>query len=277
MLKRTVTLLISVLTLLAGVMPALKPQDDDGRISLPIVMYHSVCNIGVGDYVVSPKLLEDDFAFLKERGYAAVFVNEVVDFVEKGGSLPEKPIVITFDDGFYNNCEYVLPLLKKYGFKAVVNIVGSFSERESGAKKRSRSYSYLKDTEIAEMSKSGLVETGNHSYAMHSVKGRRGVSKKSGESDSEYEKIFTEDCVRCADFIKSACGVETKVFAYPFGSYSKSTPKLLKALGYKAALTCAEGVNRLKKGDTGRLMWLKRVNRSARLTRECCFERLGIR
>ena len=265
------------MTLLAGIVGLSAPVKGDGRIDLPVLMYHSVCNIGVGDYVVSPKILESDFAFLKERGYETVSVKEVVNFVEKGTKLPQKPVLITFDDGFYNNLKYALPLLEKYGFKATVNVVGIFSARDNGKKKRSSSYSYMNEKELAEIHKSGIVEIGNHSYDMHALKGRRGVMKKRGESEDEYKKTFTSDCKKCHDYIKHACGIDTKVFAYPFGSYSSSTPKLLKSLGYDAVLTCAEGVNRLRKGDTDRIMWLKRVIRSAKLSEKRYFEKLGIK
>ncbi len=277
MVKRAVTVIFAALTLCTGAAGAFLPARGDGRLELPVVMYHSVSKVGIGDYVVPPKVLEADFEFLKERGYKTVSVEEVANFVIKGAELPEKPILITFDDGFYNNLVYALPLFEKYNFKATVNVVGAFSERENGKKKRSCSYSYLNEKELAEMAKSGLVEFGNHSYDMHALKGRRGVMRKRGESEQEYKEAFTADCKKCGDFVKRACGAEPKVFAYPFGSYSKSTPKLLNALGYNVAFTCAEGVNRLKKGDTARLMWLKRINRPAKLSSKRYFEKLGIK
>lgn len=56
-------------------------------------------------------------------------MTELINYVYNDASLPEKPIIITFDDGYYNNLSYAVPLLHKYNMKAVVSIVGEYSDR----------------------------------------------------------------------------------------------------------------------------------------------------
>ena len=97
----------------------------------------------MGDYVLSPIELEKDIVYLKNNGYEAVFVSQLIDYVENGTELPEKPVIISFDDGDYNNLTYVLPLLKKYSFKATISIVGKYSEIACEEAEPSPSYSYL--------------------------------------------------------------------------------------------------------------------------------------
>lgn len=87
-------------------------------------MYHGLTTKAsqVNDYFIPAETFEDDAAWLKEHGYTAVTMQDLIDFVyDKTGkeSLPEKPVVITFDDGYYNNHKYATPVLKKYGMKAV--------------------------------------------------------------------------------------------------------------------------------------------------------------
>ncbi len=73
--------------------------------SVPVILYHSVLEPGeaVGRYVVSPAALEGDLRCLAERGCRAVVVRDLLAYVYSGVPLPEKPVVLTFDDGFRNN------------------------------------------------------------------------------------------------------------------------------------------------------------------------------
>lgn len=239
---------------------------------VPIVMYHSVTSVNTNDYVLSPKKFESDLKYLLDNGYETVFLSEVVAFVEGKGQLPEKPIVLTFDDGFYNNKSNVLPLLQKYGCKACFMLVGKYTDNEQGEKKRSSVYSYLNRDEVAEMRKSGLCEFGSHTYDMHKCKdGRKGVRRKRDESAEQYRKIFTQDARRNEQTYRN-CGIDFTTYAYPYGYYSKETPAILRDLGYKAVLTCNSGINYIKRGDRNYLMALKRWNRPSKYTTQEFFE-----
>ena len=103
--------------------------NEDEKIFLPVIMYHSILNDSsrVNDYVVTPEMVENDLNYLKEHGYNAVFTEDIINYT-KGGDLPPKPIIITADDGFYNNYTYLVPLLIKYDMKASISIVGYYSE-----------------------------------------------------------------------------------------------------------------------------------------------------
>ena len=86
---------------------------------MPVIMYHTILNSRDGVYIVSEAQLENDLKELIARGYEFVFPSEVAEFVSGEGSLPEKPVMLTFDDGHYNNLYYGLPILEKYGAKAI--------------------------------------------------------------------------------------------------------------------------------------------------------------
>ena len=83
-----------------------------------------------------------------------------------GTPLPQNPVVITFDDGFYNNLSVALPLLEQYDMKATVSVVGSFSENQTEQDSH-KSYSYLTDADIAVLLESGRFEIGNHTNSLH--------------------------------------------------------------------------------------------------------------
>ena len=93
----------------------------EDSLNVPIIMYHSILadTNKSGKFVITPKQFEEDLLFIKENGYEPIFMQDLINYVYKGTSLPEKPIILTFDDGYYNNYLYILPLLKKYEMKAV--------------------------------------------------------------------------------------------------------------------------------------------------------------
>ena len=148
---------------------------EEAAVTLPVLMYHSVCNGEPTEYRVTPEQLESDLEWLSENGYKSVTAAEVTAYANSRGDLPEKPVMITFDDGYYNNLAYALPLLEKYDMTAVVSVVGEYTDKDAAADPHVPSYSYLTWEDIGELSDSGRVEIGAHTYAMHSLySGRKG-------------------------------------------------------------------------------------------------------
>ncbi len=245
---------------------------EGGKVALPAIMYHSVNSGGVGNYVVHPNELEKDFRNILRLGYTPIFAREVADFIDGKGEIPEKPVLITFDDGFYNNYTYVLPLLKKYGFKATIAVVGSFTERERG-QRQSNYYSNLNKEQIGELYKSGLVEIANHTYDLHSVKnGRKGATRKRGEDFGTYEGVFVRDYEKNQAIIEAVTGEKPRTFVYPYGAYSESTVKILKERGCGIALTCNERVSVISRGCES--MTVGRFNRSGKVDSDGFFAKI---
>ena len=99
-------------------------------VDMPIVMYHSVLKDTdlSGKYIVTPDTLKNDINFLKNKGYTFVSAQELIDYTNGTSKLPDKPVMLTFDDGFYNNYGYVMPILSEYDAKAVISVVGSYTD-----------------------------------------------------------------------------------------------------------------------------------------------------
>lgn len=215
-------------------------------INVPILMYHSILKDSSrsGKYVVTPAELENDLKFLKDNGYTAVFMSELTDYVEKGSPLPEKPVVISFDDGYYNNYLYAFPLIKQYGMKMVFSIVGAYTDKYSEVKDENAYYSHVTWDEVNEMTSSGFVEIQNHSYDMHTIgKKRNGAKKIRGESDEHYKQALSDDIGKMQKLVYEHTGVTPTTFTYPFGSVSNASFDILKEMGFKATLSCASGTN----------------------------------
>lgn len=218
---------------------------DKGKgLFVPIIMYHSILAdpSKQGEYIVSPIVLENDIIYLKEHGYQTVFVSDLIDYVYSGKSLPKKPVILTFDDGNYNNYTYVQDLLRKHDCCATVSVVGTYTEKEQGAE-RSPSYSYLTFDEIVLMRKSGLFEIANHSYNMHTLGERKGALRKSNESYELYRSEFLSDLLTGQSLFNDKCGFKPLVYTYPFGLIEKDTTKFVRGCGFLASMGVEEKPN----------------------------------
>ncbi|MBO5248349.1 MAG: polysaccharide deacetylase family protein [Clostridia bacterium] len=234
-------------------------------VAVPILMYHSVgYNPRVqSQYILSPEVFEEDMRWLSEHGYTAVFVSDLVNYVSRKTALPDKPVVITLDDGFLNNRTYALPILQRYGMRGVVSVVGSFSEEYSRNPDPDPSYAYLTWEDISFLAESGSIEIGNHTYEMHSMGKRTGCMRLAEESVAAYSAALSNDLSKLQSMLTEKAGVTPSVFAYPYGAVSQEAVFVLQSLGFSAALTCTEKINFISPTAPERLYHLGRFNRPA--------------
>ncbi len=265
---------------LSGQSPLASTQvyaDEAGdSVKLPVVMYHSMLNSRSGVYIVSERQFENDLKAFLDAGFTTVLPSEIIDYVEGKGSLPSKPLLITFDDGHYNNMYYAYPILKKYGCKAVINVIGRFTEYSTASGDSDNpNYSHLTWDEIAELSGSGVIEIGNHTYNMHNFKPRYGAGPMYGETDDKYTKALCADIGKLQTKLLEVTGKNCPVFAYPFGKYCEQSEKTVAEMGFKITLTCNEGVSTVKRGDLNSLKLMRRVNRSGAYCTETVLSKIS--
>ena len=105
---------------------------------------------------------------LKEQGYTPISFDELIAFVEQGTPLPEKPVMITFDDGYASNAVYAYPVLRELGFHASIFAIGCSIGHDRYYKDTQYSLTpHFGQDEITEMLRSGLISIGSHTYDMH--------------------------------------------------------------------------------------------------------------
>jgi peptidoglycan/xylan/chitin deacetylase (PgdA/CDA1 family) len=250
-------------------------EQETNGIFLPIVMYHSIVDNSAvsNDYTVTPQTVDDDLKYLKDNGYQTVTIQNLVDYITNDSPLPDKPVMITADDGFYNNYCYLVPLLKKYGYSAIISFVGEFTDVTAPNDPHVAEYSYCTWDDIKTMLDSNVIELGNHTYNMHDNATRNGCSKLPYESIEEYTNVLTSDVGKLQKEFNSNLGTSPIVFAYPFGYTSKESTEILKSLGFKATLNCYEKPNYITK-DLDCLFGLNRYNRSAKYSTDEFMEML---
>lgn len=275
---KRVILMLGVLGLLAVVWEKSEPvtvsaPEQEYRL-LPIIMYHSIlADVGQqGEYVLDPSALEADLIYLLRNHYQTVTISEVIAYVRGTGELPEKSVMITFDDGYYNNYSTAYPILKKYGVRAVLSPVASLSKKFTENKEENVYWSYCTRDQLKELYDSGIFEIANHSYDMHALSPRKGCLKRSGETQAQYREALIQDIRAAQTLLQSYEIPEPICYTYPYGALNKQSEELLQEMGFAATMGCEEGMNVLTRGDEACLYRLKRYNRPSGKNTETFFD-----
>lgn len=272
--KKLILIVLTAMTLAA--IPVSAGAETAQQTALPVIMYHHILKSPDrwGPYVVSPETLEGDLQYLQEHGYTAVGVEDLIAYVDGVRPLPEKPVMLTFDDGQASVAEYALPLLEQYDMCAVLFIVGSYADTYTENGDRNINYSYLTWPDLAQLTQLPQIELGVHTYAMHSTdSGRRGCQIAGGEDSETYRQVFSEDLDMVEARFATYLDLRPQAFAYPFGLYCPEAADVLRQHGYRVLFTCEEHVNHLT-GDPEELMCLGRFNRPNGMDRETFFAKL---
>ena len=235
-------------------------------IRLPVLMYHALTTDPAlaSDTTVTVEAFEEQIATLTSLGYTAIFFGDLRDYVKNGKPLPEKPIMITFDDGYSSNLELGGPILEKYGQKATVSVIGISVGKDT-----------YKDTEIPILPhfsyeearlayESGIFDFQSHTYDMHQREyeedPRHGMLQKEGESEEDYIASLKEDFALSKQLLEEGVGNEVFVIIYPHGKRTELTDRILEECGAEISVTVEKGINLIKFGDTASLRELLRIN-----------------
>ncbi len=279
-MKKSLKILITLTLIICILLPSLCYAQDS--VCVPILMYHSVTDDEPDNpYAISLKLFEEHISGLIEMGYTPVFLSQLADYVENGKDLPQKPICITFDDGYQNNYTNAYPILKKYNAKATIFVIGvsvGKSMYKDTTYEMSPHFGY---NEAREMVKSGLIDIQSHTYDMHqwpAFEGgiaRENILRLEGESIMDYVLKLRRDISMSRKKIEGELGKKLYAVAYPTGRYDNITELTLKNMNIRVTLATTMGNNYLKKGDTSSLYRMNRFNMNSDITMDVLINMIG--
>ena len=228
---------------------------DEISAQVPILMYHHLSEDVTNSEMVSPEQFEAQIRALSEAGYTGVSFDELQAYVLRGEPLPEKPVVITFDDGYRSNYTLAYPILQKYGMEATIFAIGVSFGTDHYKDTDYAITPHFGAAEAAEMTASGLISIQSHTYDMHQWPPyetgsavRENILQLSSESEEAYVQALTEDFTRSRALLEDATGRPVDVLAYPAGQYSTLTQVTLQSLGVHVTLSTNPGVNTVVKG-----------------------------
>lgn len=206
--------------------------------TLRVLMYHKVNDLAGNPVTVPVSVFDEQMALLGELGYTPVALDAVLDHYVHGKPLPERAVLITFDDGYRDNLEHAVPVLRRYGYPAVLFVpIGYLSSRQplpheerlamSGVVNRT-----LEWDELEELERAGVrIES-------HGI-GHRPLADL--EVDEAAREI-TLSKLRLEEHL----GRPVRAFAYVKGSEAHYRPvhlSLLRQAGYDVAFTSVSGAN----------------------------------
>ena len=260
-------LLFLVLLLLAQIGDIVYLQYfDTSRRRLPVLMYHHFADEAKEGTVVTPVRFREQMNALKEAGYQAVTIPQVIDYVENGAPLPARPILITMDDGYGSNLDTAAPILEETGMCATVFAIGINEGEEyyphSGEPMWQERFAFEKAAPWVEK---GIIDVQSHTFDMHQLasygySGLDGVLRLEGESDEDYRQALLSDTEAFRQRRGNRVGTELLALAYPFGYYSEEADALLKEAGYAVTFTIDERPNYLSVHNGSCLRMMGRVN-----------------
>lgn len=192
----------------------------NNNVGIPVIYYHAVSPGHEGEELyVTPKQLKDQLQLIKSLGYTSLTMAEVNDYIKNNKPIPEKSILITFDDGYLDNYTYAFPILKELDMKATIFVIGDYTDTNGF---------YLTSPQIKEMSDFG-IDIESHT-ATHVHLNTLSYTDQLKELTSSKKKI------------EAITGKEILSIAYPYGDYNADTLKAAKDAGYSIAFTTDSGL-----------------------------------
>ncbi|MEW6230700.1 MAG: polysaccharide deacetylase family protein [Chloroflexota bacterium] len=191
---------------------------------VPILMYHRVGHVPAGsadairkDLSVSPEAFESQMAYLADNGFHSVTLQDLLDYLERGRSLPPKPVILTFDDGYDTMYHRAWPVLKRHGLIGVFFVITDFVGKGE----------YLSWKQIQEMAQTGM------DFQSH-TRNHRDLTKSSREQ-------ITWQLKGSREMLEAQLKRPVRFLSYPAGKYNQTVIDVTREQGYQAAVTIIYG------------------------------------
>lgn len=181
---------------------------------IPVLMYHSIDYEKDNPLRIPKEQFREQMKYLKDNGYTVLSLNELYNFFEKDEPVPEKSVVLTFDDGYVDNYVNAFPTLKEFGFTATIFIITNTVDTNN---------IYLNSKQIKEMVDNG-IDIESHTVDHEDL------------DKLNYEKQL-EELKNSKAYLEKLLNKDIKYIAYPTGKYNKDTLKAAKESGYLMAVT----------------------------------------
>lgn len=199
-----------------------KPSDDY-KLFVPILVYHHIgtapknLTSAEKSFFITEEWLNEHLAYLSQNGFTAIKFEDITSYLETGKPLPDKPVIISFDDGWKNTYDVAFPILKKYNMTGTVFVIASSTGHGS----------YMDLNQLKELQGEGW-EIGSHTL-WHPYLKKVTLAKAKKEIEDSKKKL------------EENLGTPVTVFAYPFGDRNDSIEDLVKGAGYLLARSFSNG------------------------------------
>ena len=238
------------------VLQATALPDETVSRDVPVLMWHNLAEESSGDMTISVDTFRAQIEALHEAGFKTVSLQQLYNYVHFGTELPEKPIVLTFDDGYFSNYEYAFPILQEYDMQATIFAIGVSVGKDTYKDTDHAMTPHFGADEAREMVDSGLISVQSHTFDMHqwppfedgNAQVRETLLPFDGEADADYEAAVEADFAESRELLESITGQPVNALAFPEGAYVTLTQDALRSAGAELTFTTVRAVNTVVKG-----------------------------
>jgi len=204
---------------------------------LPVLVYHHIQNHVTSDVSCTPEQFEAQLKAILAAGYTPLTIEQTARFLADGlEDKIEKPVLITFDDGYESLYTFAFPVSQKLKIPMTVFVITSRIGR------RLQFAEYLHENQMAEMYRSGLWDFGSHTHDMHSDNLRIfdafGPVKNNPVID-----LMTRDLAMSSSRIQAIVGKKPEAIAWPYGKFNGCISTIARKAGFKLHFTSCSGYN----------------------------------
>jgi poly-beta-1,6-N-acetyl-D-glucosamine N-deacetylase len=216
-------------------------------------------------FTTSTRNLAGHFDWLRSHGYHVISLQQLIDARSGHGALPDKPVLLTFDDGLRSVYTNVFPLLKAYKYPAVAAVVGAWTDLPDNGKVDNGAHPLTREDfatwdELREMQQSGLVEIVSHTYNQHHgiLANPQGntipavdtheyrPATHTYETDDEYIARLRDDLTRSSNEIRDKLGRAPRAIMWPYGEYTRVSDEIAASLGMTVSFTLGDTIHYTK-------------------------------
>lgn len=185
---------------------------------IPILIYHEVGPVWGGDaqMFVEPSVFRAQMQYLQENGFTTISLQDLYNHFSRGYSLPPRPVVITFDDGYAGVYRHAWPIMREYGFRGTLFVTDHIDD-----------YLYMTKEQVASLVEDGF-ELGNHSRSHRDLRAK-----------ADHELVH--EVAHFNEELETTFGVEVIAFCYPMGFYDERVVKAVEQAGLRIAVTVRQG------------------------------------
>ncbi len=285
----SITLLIGALIALHVMQPVQADEEAHGNRFI-VLCYHDVQDElpdHAPRYTIKTSDLLMQLLWLREHGYQAVSLQQILDAQLGKNSLPDKAVLLTFDDGYKSFYTKVFPILKLFNDPAVLSLVGSWMEKDTtgrittGDEHNAQDYqrsNLMSWTDVREVAASPLVEIASHSFDLHHgiLANPQGNMQPAAtthfyepaigqyESDAHYLERIRLDLMKNSSLIKQHIGKAPRAMVWPYGAYNAVVSEIAKTSGMSISFNLNDGVNTVSShaANYDRILMLQDMNMS---------------
>jgi len=247
-MKRSAAAILAVLLLLTFTVsqPNLIRAKSAYSAQVAVLMYHHIADDNTSSSTVTTGLFREQLTYLHQQGYQFISLAEFKAFLA-GASVPDKAVLVTFDDGYDSYYRLGVPIMKELGIPSINFIITSHLRQ-----KQTSGIPALTEATVRKMlAETPLVVVGSHTDNLHKEanngKGKpllvaRLTTGGRQETDAEYEARIRGDLAASREMLAKLSPDSADTLAYPFGVYDKTSLRLVRESGFRYGFTIVPGM-----------------------------------